>query len=107
MNVGDTVITKKLGPPIMGTIVAIMTYKVYIVQFGPLPLYWSDVYPDYPDKPIVILELPSKTRVISYDEFVTLAKQKNPDATIPYKQYQELNKEYQHKSHPIDDLELL
>lgn len=110
MNIGDTVLTKKIGSPVMGKLVAIMDREFYTALTGQTAglLIWDEHYSDWRDKPMVVVQLSESTTIISYERMQEMARERfGPDAFLEREVYDSVVNEHKFLTFPIDDIELL
>lgn len=109
MNIFSRVTSKKLGPPMVGTIVGIYSAKDFVGE-APLPLLESQ-YPEWNEGLLVHVKYDKPQRPVSLDEFKKLVSE-YPE----YKDYtqEDLEMAYQNSIkvtkiavYPMEDLECL
>lgn len=110
-HLGQTVISKKIGLPIVGTIVGMMIGRAYSLlyiestnQDSPIFKNWDKLYPDWQNKIVysIFSEYPAK--ILSFEEFKNYFSEVN-DIELLIRAYSEIKK-YSIHSYPEDDLEL-
>jgi hypothetical protein len=69
-NLGDIVVTKKLGPPQTGRVVGIHDGLTVFITNGNNKAPWFREYPDWIDHPVYDIRLNSPSRNTSFEEFV-------------------------------------
>lgn len=107
MNIFDRVTSKKLGPPMVGTVIGIYSAKDLVVE-TPLPLMEQE-YPAWNDGLLVQVKYDKPQRPVSLEEFIKIAE-KFPE----FENYsrEEFDMAYQNSVkltkigiYPIEDLE--
>lgn len=108
MKIGDLVMTKKLGLPTTGNIIGIVTSELFIKTMAPNPHMqaWGEQYPDWKDKLVILIQLTTPHKPISFDEFYNTNQE---DISIEEAKvlYKFLVKPTTTVSNPIDDVEVL
>ena len=108
-KLGDQVVSKKTGYPGAGEVCGIVKAGLYVASTGNKPIdsfcCWNDLYPDWPEKPIVYVRFEETRRTVTFEEFCKY---------IPDERYHEydLKTIYAFQipitnviAYPIDDLE--
>lgn len=107
-KLGDKVCSKKTGLPAHGTIIGISEAELHchINRINPTNYPWTELYPDWMDKPVITVKLEEPQKVCSFEEY---KHQGHPtpsrdEEKIIYKYMVPLSTRF---SYPEDDLELL
>lgn len=66
MKLFDRVTSKKIGPPMTGTIIGLLSAKDFVIN--PLPTF--DVYPDWQNSVLAHVKFDKPQRPISFQEFL-------------------------------------
>jgi hypothetical protein len=108
-QLGDDVMTKQIGLPVVGKVLGVMFGYYYswanqAVNGQSLFLKWNELYPDWRTKCVYFILFNEPVRYMTYDEFCD-----NPTVQEEYKtraHYEIMVKPVESVSHPEDDLEL-
>lgn len=107
LDIGDEVMSKKIGPPCLGKITAIMDGEEYEDIHGPHEA-WRNHYPEWQMKNVYVVDFETPFRPITFDEFVDsgcLAYKQYDDERDDLQFYKDTIAEVDRISYPHDDLE--
>lgn len=68
MKIFDRVTSKRIGPPMVGTVIGIYSAKDLMIEASPIP-YLDEKYPNWKDGLLVQVKYDKPQRPISFDEF--------------------------------------
>ena len=107
-KLGDKVCSKKTGLPAHGTVICISEAPLhcYINRVNPNNYPWTELYPDWIDKPVITIKLEEPQKVCSFEEYKhqKYGVPSRDEEKILYKYMVPLSDKF---SYPEDDLELL
>lgn len=69
-KLGDLIVSKKTGLPVVGTIISVKMAQLYIMENkGVMPQRWNTLFPNWPYKSIYVVALDEKIPNLSIEEF--------------------------------------
>jgi hypothetical protein len=116
-NVGDRVVSKKLGALCPATVVGVMSAELYYAYTQVLSnARWEEFYPEWKDGMVAVLKYDEPVRVMGFDEYMKTVKETeiteelrktNPALLkkIEKQSYEATVPELQFYSLPLDDIE--
>lgn len=75
MNIGDRCVTKKTGNLSLATLIGVVDSRTYNQICYGYATAWDDLYPDWRDKPIGIIEFDKPQKNITFEEFCNKYKE--------------------------------
>jgi hypothetical protein len=110
MLLGDLVTTRKTCSPTMGYIAGIMSAAIWL-EFTKAPpeKRWTEIYPDWLDKPVILIQLKKPHKGLSLSEYRKSLEEDVPNIPLEHAKilYKYLIPTTNFISCPIDDVEFI
>jgi hypothetical protein len=111
-DIGDRVVTKKLGPPIVCTIVGVMTadsfFRLWGTRFKDIR-HWTDNYPTWAATHVYMVEYDQPTTPLTKEEFYRSVLETSGVSLTPDQldKFYSMSRKTTFCNYPEEDLELL